>query len=94
MVCAVWIGFDDNKQLGYRSGSGVSRRTDFVKSASRTPAELGGEAFDRPAGITTIEIDPDQGLRSTPACPQRERIAVAGNFVTTAECYNTHGCMS
>ena len=86
--CAVWIGFDDNKQLGLTGAeAALPAWTDFVKSAVELRPELGGEAFDRPAGITTIEIDPETGLRSTPSCPQRERIAVASNFVTTAECY-------
>ena len=88
LVCAVWIGFDDNKQLGLTGAeAALPAWTDFVKSAVELRPELGGEAFYRPAGITTIEIDPETGLRSTPSCPQRERIAVASNFVTTAECY-------
>jgi penicillin-binding protein 1B len=88
LVCAVWIGFDDNKQLGLTGAeAALPAWTDFIKGAVQLRPELGGESFERPAGITTIEIDPETGLRSTPTCPQRERIAVAGNFVTTSECY-------
>jgi penicillin-binding protein 1B len=88
LVCAVWIGFDDNKQLGLTGAeAALPAWTDFVRGAVELRPELGGESFERPAGITTIEIDPETGLRVTPSCPQRERIAVASNFVTTSECY-------
>ena len=88
LVCAVWIGFDDNGQLGLTGAeAALPAWTEFVRGAVELRPELGGEAFTRPAGITTIEIDPETGLRVTPSCPQRERVAVASSFVTTAECY-------
>jgi penicillin-binding protein 1B len=88
LVVAVWIGFDDNKQLGLTGAeAALPAWTEFVRGAVELRPELGGEAFTRPAGITTIEIDPETGLRAVPSCPQRERIAVASNFVTTTECY-------
>ena len=88
MVCAVWIGFDDNKQLGLTGAeAALPAWTEFVKNAVEQRPELGGEKFDRPAGITTVEIDPETGMVANAYCPQRERVAVTGNFVTTAECY-------
>jgi penicillin-binding protein 1B len=88
LVCAVWIGFDDNKQLGLTGAeAALPAWTEFVKAAVEQRPELGGEKFDRPAGITTLEVDPETGMVATPACPQRERVAVTGTFVTTAECY-------
>jgi penicillin-binding protein 1B len=88
LVCAVWIGFDDNKQLGLTGAeAALPAWVEFVRGAVEFKPELGGEAFERPAGITTIEIDPETGLRATPSCPQRERVAVASNFVTSMECY-------
>ncbi|MGB7921977.1 MAG: PBP1A family penicillin-binding protein [Pyrinomonadaceae bacterium] len=88
LVCAVWIGFDDNKQLGLTGAeAALPAWTDFVSDAVTLRPDLGGESFERPAGITIIEIDPETGLRATASCPQRERIAVASNFVTTYECY-------
>ncbi|HKS26649.1 MAG TPA: PBP1A family penicillin-binding protein [Pyrinomonadaceae bacterium] len=88
LVCAVWIGFDDNKQLGLTGAeAALPAWTEFVKAAVEQRPELGGEKFDRPAGITTVEVDPETGMVATPACPQRERVAVTSNFVTTAECY-------
>jgi penicillin-binding protein 1B len=94
LVCAVWIGFDDNEQLGLTGAeAALPAWTDFVRGAVELRPELGGQAFERPAGITTIEIDPETGLRVTPSCPQRERIAVASSFVTTTECYKHRGEM-
>jgi penicillin-binding protein 1B len=88
LVCAVWIGFDDNKQLGLTGAeAALPAWTEFVKTAVEQRPELGGEKFERPAGITTVEIDPETGMIATPYCPQRERVAVTSNFVTTAECY-------
>lgn len=88
LVCAVWIGFDDNKQLGLTGAeAALPAWTDFVKSTVELRPELGGEKFERPAGITTVEIDPETGMLATPYCPQRERVAVASNFVSTVECY-------
>ncbi len=88
LVCAVWIGFDDNKQLGLTGAeAALPAWTDFIKAAVEQRPELGGEKFDRPAGITTIEVDPETGMAAGPFCPTRERVAVTTNFVTTAECY-------
>jgi penicillin-binding protein 1B len=88
LVCAVWIGFDDNKQLGLTGAeAALPAWTEFVKAAVEQRPDLGGEKFDRPAGITTIEVDPETGMIATSSCPQSERIAVTSNFVTTVECY-------
>lgn len=88
LVCAVWIGFDDNKQLGLTGAeAALPAWTEFVKAAVEQRPDLGGEKFDRPAGITTLEVDPETGMIATAYCPQSERIAVTSNFVTTAECY-------
>lgn len=88
LVCAVWIGFDDNKQLGLTGAeAALPAWTEFVKNVVELRPELGGEKFDRPAGITTLEVDPETGMLATPYCPQRERVAVTSNFVSTLECY-------
>ena len=53
LVVAVWIGFDDNKQLGLTGAeAALPAWTDFVREAVELRPELGGEAFERPAGIT------------------------------------------
>ncbi|HEX8495202.1 MAG TPA: PBP1A family penicillin-binding protein [Pyrinomonadaceae bacterium] len=91
LVCAVWIGFDDNKQLGLTGAdAALPAWTEFVKGAVELRPELGGERFERPAGVTLVEVDPETGLLAGPTCPQRERIAITGSLAPTIECY-AHG---
>jgi penicillin-binding protein 1B len=87
LVCAVWIGFDDNKQLGLTGAeAALPAWTEFVREVVALRPELGGEAFERPAGISFVEIDPETGMRATDACPQHERIAVTHALIPTLEC--------
>jgi penicillin-binding protein 1B len=88
MVCAVWIGFDDNKQLGLTGAeAALPAWTEFVRGAVELRPELGGERFERPAGITSIEVDPETGFLAGPTCPQRERIAMTVSLAPSVECY-------
>lgn len=88
LVVAVWIGFDDNKQLGLTGAeAALPAWTDFVRGAVELRPELGGEAFERPAGITVVDIDPETGMRAGALCPQRERIAITHAFMPSFECY-------
>ncbi len=91
LVVAVWIGFDDNKQLGLTGAeAALPAWTEFVKSAVELRPELGGEAFERPAGITFVNIDPETGLLATSSCPQHEQVAITANLAPNLEC-TTHG---
>jgi penicillin-binding protein 1B len=90
LVCAVWIGFDDNRQLGLTGAeAALPAWVDFIKSAVEVRPELGGEYFQRPAGIISVEIDPETGQLATPSCPQRERISITNALAPHFECY-TH----
>jgi penicillin-binding protein 1B len=91
LVCAVWIGFDDNSQLGLTGAeAALPAWTDFVKGAVELRPELGGRTFECPEGIKFVEIDADSGLLSTLSCPHRELIAVTERLAPNLECYN-HG---
>jgi penicillin-binding protein 1B len=91
LVVAVWIGFDDNKQLGLTGAeAALPAWSEFVREAVELRPDLGGEVFARPAGVTFIEIDPETGLLATAACPQRERIAITQALAPNLEC-TTHG---
>lgn len=91
LVCVVWIGFDDNRQLGKTGGSAaLPVWTDFVQAAVALRPELGGRTFECPAGIRFVEIDADSGLLSTLSCPNRQLIAVTDRLAPNFECYN-HG---
>ncbi len=88
LVCAVWIGFDDNKQLGLTGAeAALPAWVDFMKSAVDLRPELGGKSFDRPDGITIVEIDPATGQLATGLCPLHERVAMVTTQAPFSECY-------
>ncbi len=91
LVCVVWIGFDDNKQLGLTGAeASLPAWVDFMKEAIALRPDLGGENFECPEGIKFVEIDSITGLRSTVTCPVRELIAVTDRMAPSMECY-LHG---
>jgi penicillin-binding protein 1B len=74
LVCVVWVGFDDNSQLGLEGArSALPIWTDFMKAAVAMRPELAGDEFPRPAGVIDVEIDPESGELATPACSRHER---------------------
>ena len=88
LVCAVWIGFDDNQELGLTGAeAALPAWIDFVKGAVEVRPDLGGNNFECPEGIKFVEIDTDTGLLSTLACPKRELIAVTERLAPNLECY-------
>jgi penicillin-binding protein 1B len=91
LVCAVWIGFDDNQQLGLTGAeAALPAWVDFMNDAIGLRPDLGGENFECPEGIKFVEIDSITGLRSTVTCPVRELIAVTDRTAPNLECY-LHG---
>jgi penicillin-binding protein 1B len=91
LVCVVWIGFDDNQQLGLTGAeAALPAWTEFVNGAVQLRPELGGRTFECPEGIKFVEIDPEDGLISTLSCPTRELIAVSEALAPNAECFK-HG---
>ncbi|HEX6718117.1 MAG TPA: penicillin-binding transpeptidase domain-containing protein, partial [Pyrinomonadaceae bacterium] len=88
LVCAVWIGFDDNKQLGLTGAeAALPAWVDFMNDAIALRPDLGGANFECPEGIKFVEIDALTGLRSTVTCPVRELIAVTERMSPNLECY-------
>lgn len=91
LVCVVWIGFDDNKQLGLTGAeAALPAWVDFMKAAIAVRPDLGGANFECPEGIKFVEIDSATGLISTLSCPLRELIAVTEAKAPHLECY-LHG---
>lgn len=91
LVCVVWIGFDDNKQLGLTGAeAALPAWVEFMNQAVALRPDLGGENFECPEGIKFVEIDSATGLRSTVTCPLRELIAVTDRTAPNLECY-LHG---
>jgi membrane carboxypeptidase/penicillin-binding protein len=88
LVVAVWIGFDDNKQLGLTGAeAALPAWSDFVGNVVAIRPELGGVAFDRPEGVAFVDIDPETGLRSSEGCTQHERVGLKLSWVPGLECY-------
>jgi penicillin-binding protein 1B len=91
LVCVVWIGFDDNKQLGLTGAeAALPAWVDFMNASVALRPDLGGSNFDCPEGIKFVEIDSATGLLSTVTCPVRELIAISERMSPTLECY-LHG---
>ncbi|HVF21889.1 MAG TPA: PBP1A family penicillin-binding protein, partial [Pyrinomonadaceae bacterium] len=91
LVCVVWIGFDDNQQLGLTGAeAALPAWVDFMKGAVAMRPDLGGAHFECPEGIKFVEIDTATGLLSTVTCPLRELIAVPEGEEPHMECY-LHG---
>jgi penicillin-binding protein 1B len=88
LVCAVWIGFDDNRQLGLTGAeAALPLWTDFMKSAVDLRPELGGKSFAQPDGVTIVEIDPETEELASGKCPQHELVAIASAQAPTSECF-------
>lgn len=91
LVCVVWIGFDDNQQLGLTGATAaLPAWAEFIKGAIQIRPDLGGRNFECPEGIKFVEIDADLGALSTLSCPHRELIAVTERLAPNLECYE-HG---
>jgi len=91
LVCAVWIGFDDNQQLGLTGAeAALPAWVEFMNAALGVRPDLGAQHFECPEGIKFVEIDSSTGLLSTLSCPLRELIAVTDRTAPNMECY-LHG---
>lgn len=88
LVCAVWIGYDDNKQLGLTGAeAALPAWIDFMTEAVAIRPSLGGSVFPKPAGIVTVKIDPETGFLAGPDCPFAQTVTVTSGFAPIADCY-------
>lgn len=88
LVCAVWIGFDDNQQLGLTGAeAALPAWVEFMKSAVDLRPELGGKSFAQPEGITTLDIDPETDEIASFKCPTHERVAMLTTQAPKSECF-------
>lgn len=91
LVCVVWIGFDDNSQLGITGAeAALPAWVNFIEAVVKSRPEYGGRNFECPEGIKFVEIDSDEGALSTLSCPHRELIAVTEQLSPHVECFR-HG---
>jgi len=83
LLCVVWVGFDDNRELNIPGGNGPRAAApiwaEFMKSALQYREYRDTKPFEAPDGIVSIEIDPESGMPATPNCPRtRREVYVAG----------------
>jgi penicillin-binding protein 1B len=94
LVCVVWIGFDDNHDLGLAGGSTAAPIwAEFMIKATKMPAYRDAKEFERPEGVDSLIIDPETLQVATPSCPTtREEVYVAGSGPTQlCEAHGGHG---
>jgi penicillin-binding protein 1B len=88
LVCVVWVGFDDNEQLGMTGAeSALPAWVDFMKEALAIRPSLGGASFPKPPGIVTVKVDPESGELAGPGCPSSQTVSVDYRFAPGIECY-------
>ena len=94
LVCVIWIGFDDNHDLGLAGGATAAPIwADFMIKATGLPGYRNVKAFDKPEGVDSVLIDSDTLEVATPTCPvTREEVYVAGSEPTQlCELHGGHG---
>jgi len=88
LVCAVWVGFDDNQQLGLTGAeAALPAWIEFMKEALAIRPSLGGSSFAKPVGIVRVKIDPESGELAGPYCPTSQMVSVPAQFAPRVECF-------
>ncbi len=80
LLCAVWVGFDDNKDIGLDGArTALPIWTEFMKRAHTHRQYRGVTEFAPPDGVVTAEIDPATGFLANASCPARKtEVFIAG----------------
>src|SRR5271165_1770037 len=84
LLTVVWVGFDDNRDLGLTGGATVAPVwADFMLRATALPAYRDVKDFTMPDGVQSVLIDPESTELATPNCPTtREEVYIAGSAPT------------
>jgi penicillin-binding protein 1B len=84
LLAIVWVGFDDNRDLGLSGGSAPAPIwAEFMKRAVTLPAYRDVKPFEMPEGVTRVTIDPESLALATPECPvTREEVYIHGTEPT------------
>jgi len=93
LVCVIWIGFDDNRDLGLPGGSTAAPIwADFMNHATALPSYRDVKDFDPPEGIQSVLIDPESLELATSNCPTtRQEVYIAGSTPTQyCEIHGSH----
>ena len=84
LVTVIWIGFDDNRDLGFAGGQTAAPVwAEFMKKATTLPGYRNVKDFDMPEGVQQVMIDPESLELATSNCPAtREEVYVGGSAPT------------
>jgi penicillin-binding protein 1B len=97
LLCVIWIGFDDNRDLGLTGGAADAPIwADFMIRATALPAYRDAKEFAMPEGVQSVLIDPETLQLATANCPTtREEVYVAGSAPTQfCELHGGHSFLS
>jgi penicillin-binding protein 1B len=97
LLCVIWIGFDDNRELGLTGGAVAAPIwADFMTRATSLSAYRDVKDFAMPDGVQSVVIDPETLQLATPNCPTtREEVYVAGSAPTQfCELHGGHSLLS
>ena len=85
LVCVVWVGFDDNRDLGLSGTvSAAPIWGEFMKKAVTLPGYRNPEDFDPPSGLVQVTVDPQSQQLATPSCPStKQEVFIAGTEPTS-----------
>jgi len=91
LICVVWVGFDDNRELGLAGGNSAAPIwAEFMKRAIALPDYAEVHDFAPPDGVSLVAIDPDTLERATPLCPVTRTEAFLAGSEPTQYC-ERHG---
>jgi penicillin-binding protein 1B len=84
LLCVVWVGFDDNRDLGLAGGAAAAPVwAEFMKRAVALPMYRNTQDFEPPAGIVQESVDLQSGLLATASCPNStQEYFIAGSEPT------------
>jgi penicillin-binding protein 1B len=84
LLCVIWIGFDDNRDLGLPGGVVAAPIwADFMTRATSLGTYRDVKEFTMPEGVTSVIIDPESLQLATANCPvTRTEVYVAGSAPT------------
>ena len=92
LICVVWVGFDDNRELGLAGGNSAAPIwAEFMKRAIAVPDYADVHDFPPPDGVTLVTIDPDTQERATPLCPVTRTAAFLTGTEPTQYCERDGG---
>lgn len=70
LVCVVYVGYDDNRQLGLTGGSSaLPIFLSFMRAVLKFRPDLAGDSFPEADGVEKVTVDLQTGLLPSPSCP-------------------------